>query len=366
MSIPTEDQIQHFPQFNFNLLHSPPSNPSPFTVMHPLSQRNQINNTNLHTSSNVEAFPGQSNLVNLPPPIQTEPVQRGKNNGKAKVSRNGKSTAQNSNTDAKDGTLDLNKTAEVLEVQKRRIYDITNVLEGIGLIEKTSKNHIRWKGCDGLGPRELEDQVNALQAEVESLYAEECKIEECISERKELIRNLEEGKNTGKYLFVSKEDILTLPGFQNKQLIAIKAPKASFIEVPDPDEELGFHQRQYRMIIRSATGPINLYLLKYFSSSVYASLTDLLYARSKHDSKVEGVSVKQAKLEDPSCSSNHCRMEGVGLLEGQGFQKNASESLSLLGSEAFGLQQITPTDLDVDGDYWFQSDPQVGLTELWG
>ncbi|GAU26727.1 hypothetical protein TSUD_317250 [Trifolium subterraneum] len=68
---------------------------------------------------------------------------------------------------------------------------------------------------------------------------------------------------------------------------------------------------------------------------------------SKHDSKVEGVSVKQAKLEDTSCSSNQCRMEGVRLL-GQGFQeKNASESLSLLGSEVFGLQQITPTDLDV-------------------
>ena len=33
----------------------------------------------------------------------------------------------------------------LLQVQKRRIYDITNVLEGIGLIEKTSKNHIRWK-----------------------------------------------------------------------------------------------------------------------------------------------------------------------------------------------------------------------------
>ena len=73
-----------------------------------------------------------------------------------------------------DGTLDLNRTADVLEVskelflyfpvfhvyfmsywicflfiveqvQKRRIYDITNVLEGIGLIEKTSKNHVCWK-----------------------------------------------------------------------------------------------------------------------------------------------------------------------------------------------------------------------------
>lgn len=43
-----------------------------------------------------------------------------------------------------DGVVDLNRAAEVLEVQKRRIYDITNVLEGIQLICKKSKNHIQW------------------------------------------------------------------------------------------------------------------------------------------------------------------------------------------------------------------------------
>lgn len=40
--------------------------------------------------------------------------------------------------------LDLNRAAEVLGVQKRRIYDITNVLEGIQLIRKKSKNNIQW------------------------------------------------------------------------------------------------------------------------------------------------------------------------------------------------------------------------------
>ena len=44
-----------------------------------------------------------------------------------------------------DGVLDLNEAADTLRVQKRRIYDITNVLEGVGLITKASKNHIRWK-----------------------------------------------------------------------------------------------------------------------------------------------------------------------------------------------------------------------------
>lgn len=43
-----------------------------------------------------------------------------------------------------DGVVDLNWAAEVLKVQKRRIYDITNVLEGIHLIAKKSKNHIQW------------------------------------------------------------------------------------------------------------------------------------------------------------------------------------------------------------------------------
>ena len=37
-----------------------------------------------------------------------------------------------------------NCAAKQLKVQKRRIYDITNVLEGIRLIEKNSKNHVRW------------------------------------------------------------------------------------------------------------------------------------------------------------------------------------------------------------------------------
>lgn len=44
--------------------------------------------------------------------------------------------------DSPSNSLDLNLAAEELKVHKRRIYDITNVLEGIGLIEKPSKNQV--------------------------------------------------------------------------------------------------------------------------------------------------------------------------------------------------------------------------------
>lgn len=44
-----------------------------------------------------------------------------------------------------DGVVDLNVASDCLDVQKRRIYDITNVLEGIGILEKKSKNNIQWR-----------------------------------------------------------------------------------------------------------------------------------------------------------------------------------------------------------------------------
>ena len=50
--------------------------------------------------------------------------------------------------DAPEQCVDLNDAVDKLAVQKRRIYDITNVLEGIGLISKYKKNKIRWAGDD--------------------------------------------------------------------------------------------------------------------------------------------------------------------------------------------------------------------------
>lgn len=56
------------------------------------------------------------------------------------------------------------------QVQKRRIYDITNVLEGIGLIEKKSKNNIQWRG--GASADDA-DEV-ALQKELQELRVKSC------------------------------------------------------------------------------------------------------------------------------------------------------------------------------------------------
>lgn len=40
--------------------------------------------------------------------------------------------------------MNLNEAAATLGVPKRRIYDITNVLEGVGMVEKSGKNCCMW------------------------------------------------------------------------------------------------------------------------------------------------------------------------------------------------------------------------------
>merc|ERR1711874_879366 len=73
--------------------------------------------------------------------------------------------------EAEDGVLDLKVAADTLNVrQKRRIYDITNVLEGIGLIEKKNKNCIKWKGAvAGENTQEASDRLAVLKEENEEL-----------------------------------------------------------------------------------------------------------------------------------------------------------------------------------------------------
>ncbi|XP_018022449.1 transcription factor E2F4 [Hyalella azteca] len=67
-----------------------------------------------------------------------------------------------------DGTVDLKLASEVLQVQKRRIYDITNVLEGIGLVNKKFKNNVQLMSAPS-NTREVEADVERLRKQEEKL-----------------------------------------------------------------------------------------------------------------------------------------------------------------------------------------------------
>uniref|UniRef100_A0A2I2YV43 E2F transcription factor 4 n=1 Tax=Gorilla gorilla gorilla TaxID=9595 RepID=A0A2I2YV43_GORGO len=167
--------------------------------------------------------------------------------------------------EAKDGVLDLKLAADTLAVrQKRRIYDITNVLEGIGLIEKKSKNSIQWKGVGpGCNTREIADKLIELKAEIEELQQREQELDQHKVWVQQSIRNVTEDVqntillNPHTLAYVTHEDICRC--FAGDTLLAIRAPSGTSLEVPIPEGLNG--QKKYQIHLKSVSGPIEVLLV---------------------------------------------------------------------------------------------------------
>jgi transcription factor E2F3 len=171
--------------------------------------------------------------------------------------------------------LDLKKASEELNVQKRRIYDITNVLEGINLIEKKSKNHICWKGpsddtfeaspssrggdSGGGGGGSSGNSSNALvqlQEELHDLDEEESQLDMDMLLIKDSLEQLRSDPARMQHAFVPMAALAAMPMFKSKQVIGIRAPTGTNLEVPPPHP--GY--RGYALRLTSCSGPIETVL----------------------------------------------------------------------------------------------------------
>lgn len=250
---------------------------------------------------------------------------------------------------AEDGVLDLNKAADTLEVQKRRIYDITNVLEGIGLIEKKLKNRIHWKGTDVLRPGEVDETLSDVQEEIENMNVNECRLDERIRGMQEKLRGLSEDEDQ-KWLFITEEDVKNLPCFQNETLIAIKAPHGTTLEVPDPDEAGDYPQRRYKIVLRSTMGPIDVYLVSQFEEiNAVEAKPSILETSSANE-------IASAPTEE--ITRNEINVEGIGV---ESMCSETSTSHDFVS----GIMKLVPEDVDGDADYWLLSDADVSITDMW-
>ncbi|XP_075441720.1 transcription factor E2F3 isoform X2 [Ascaphus truei] len=152
-----------------------------------------------------------------------------------------------------DGVVDLNKAAEVLKVQKRRIYDITNVLEGIHLLKKKSKNNIQWMGCSLSDDGGNLDRCQVLSRDVTELTQEERKLDELIQNCTLDLKLLTEDSENQRLAYVTYQDIRKISGLKEQTVIVVKAPPETRLEVPDPVESLQIH-------LSSSQGAIEVYL----------------------------------------------------------------------------------------------------------
>lgn len=189
------------------------------------------------------------------------------------------------------GLFDLSRAAELLQVQKRRIYDITNVLEGIGLIEKKGKNFIQWKRLVGDDKFENLDKVKGdlreLQAKVDKNAHTERAIDDHIDRMRQYLDTLSSDQLNQEHLYVTQGDLLSLKrgnqfdSFHDGHatssvgtMIAVRAPQGTTLEVPDPSSMSPAHlmssisqakynrqRNRYQIILKSRSGAIDVFLV---------------------------------------------------------------------------------------------------------
>ncbi|KAM6399693.1 transcription factor E2F2 [Rhynochetos jubatus] len=157
-------------------------------------------------------------------------------------------------SESPDGVVDLNRAAEALEVQKRRIYDITNVLEGIQLIRKKSKNHIQWMGTGIFEDAAVTAKQRALRGDVAELARAERTLDQLLQDCALQLRQLATAEANQRLAYVTYQDLRSISNFQEQTVIAVKAPPETQLEVPD------FSEDNFQLHLQSTNGPIEVYL----------------------------------------------------------------------------------------------------------
>ncbi|RXM30229.1 Transcription factor E2F1 [Acipenser ruthenus] len=194
-----------------------------------------------------------------------------------------------------DGVVDLNLASQVLEVQKRRIYDITNVLEGIQLITKKSKNNIQWLGSrlDGVSGA----RYQALVKEVSDLGETEQRLDELITKCNLQLKLLTEDPQNKKYPSLKEPDLRNTVDPPDQLLMVVKAPPGTQMQVSDPSEGM-------QISLKSPHGPIDVFLCPEDGVGVCSPVTGNSPSKAANQDLLLHAVTPVTTTESPPCSSS--------------------------------------------------------------
>jgi len=251
---------------------------------------------------------------------------------------------------APEGILDLNQAAGALGVQKRRIYDITNVLEGIGLIEKKSKNNIQWKGMGVTSTTNIQQELDSLKEQIKTAGDQEQFLDSAIGAMQQSLRNLAEDGESSQHAYMTHDDIRSIPSFAQDTVIAIKAPSGTTLEVPDPDEGMEYPQRRYQIYLKSAAGPVEVFLVSHVADENGA-----VAEGGGANAAGAGGAASCAEADATQPPTNGKRDRTGGGLQSPERRSNGSDA----------LLKLSPVGAD-QADYWNQAlaDGELGVNDL--
>uniref|UniRef100_A0A672HQ32 E2F/DP family winged-helix DNA-binding domain-containing protein n=1 Tax=Salarias fasciatus TaxID=181472 RepID=A0A672HQ32_SALFA len=172
---------------------------------------------------------------------------------------------------ADNGELDLRDAVRILNVaQKRRLYDITNVLQGIGLIVKKSKRIV--KGSLPIQNAQQSDKLVKLKSEVQELKLMEQVLDQQRVWVEQSIANTREYCSGYPFSFqltlehTLQHDICN--SFSGHTVLAVHAPGGTQLDVPIP-KAVQNSSPVYQVHLKSVRGPIDVvFMNKACSGSV--------------------------------------------------------------------------------------------------
>ena len=125
--------------------------------------------------------------------------------------------------------ININELVKDLGVKKRRIYDITNVLQGIGYIEKQGKNEIIWnkKNCV-LDKKEMKNKSKfyLMNQQINILN-------EQMNKEKEELNIISSQKDFNKNNYIKFTDLTNLSKIENQDLLIIRSIPGSKLDFFD-------------------------------------------------------------------------------------------------------------------------------------
>lgn len=150
---------------------------------------------------------------------------------------------------APDGVVDLGHVTTSLQTRRRRVYDITAVLEGISVLKRQSVNHFKWIGSTSISSFLWQNQQK-LQRELDSLKLVEDTLDSLIKSCAQQLFSMTDDLDNATSAYVTHEDVGRLAAFQQQTVIVVKAPEETKLEVPAPKED------NIQVHLKGGRGPI--------------------------------------------------------------------------------------------------------------